>query len=125
MKVKYDFSELRPSTKKRALHSLQTSEHAVNDRLQVITGLIRLRPPKQSVVKYDLCWLQGCLGRSVEGVAIVVCFCGLQVWVVGAFVVLGAMVRLRLSESGFRMWHQLNWFANNTVPLLLRSRDGN
>ena len=97
----------------------------MTDFPQVITGLIRLRPPKQSVVEYDLCWFQGCLGRSMEGVAIFVCFCSLQVWVVGASVVLGAMVGLRLGESGFRMWHQLDWFAINTVPLLLRSRNGN
>ena len=92
---------------------------------QVITGLIRLRPPKQSFIEYDVCLLQGCLGRSMEGVSIFECFCGLQVWVVDASVVLGAMVGVRLGGSGFRMWHQLNWFAINTVPLLLRSRDGN
>jgi hypothetical protein len=33
-------------------------------------------------------------------------------------VVLGAMVGLiRLGESGVRMWHQVNWFAFNTVEL--------
>jgi len=34
---------------------------------RVITGLIRLRPPKQSVVNHDLCWFYGCLTRHMEG----------------------------------------------------------
>lgn len=40
----------------------QTSEYAVNDRLPS-HHLIRLGPPKQSVVVYDLCLLQCCLGQ--------------------------------------------------------------